>query len=134
MSKYVTEQRKNLITLFKSKPHSTFSVPDIAAALTEQEISTSAIYRNLSEMVNEGLLCKVSEKNRSGSLYQYIDPEHCVGVIHFKCESCDATFHLDRNISQMVIGIANDHHAFAVNGASAFLYGTCADCSAKLNN
>lgn len=133
MSKYRTEQRKKLITLFENNQHRTFSVQDIATALSEQDVSMSAIYRNLSEMVNEGLLCKVSEKNRSGSLYQYVDPEHCAGIIHFKCESCDATFHLDRNISQMIIGIACDQHAFAVNGASAFLYGKCEKCARKNN-
>ncbi len=134
MSKYKTEQRKKLITLFENNQHHTFSVQDIAQALSDQEISTSAIYRNLSEMVKEGLVCKVSEKNRSGSLYQYVDPTHCAGVIHFKCESCDATFHLDRNISQMVMGVAKDELSFLVNGTSAFLYGKCSNCTQKQNN
>ncbi len=132
MSKYKTEQRKKLITLFENSPHRTLSAQDIASSFDEQEVSISAIYRNLSEMVAEGLLCKVSGQNRSGSLYQYVDPEHCAGVVHFKCECCDATFHLDRNISQMIINIAKDHHGFSVNGSAAFLYGKCANCSQKL--
>lgn len=131
MSKYQTEQRKKLISLFKNKQHHTLSVHDIYLALEENDISMSAIYRNLSEMVNEGLLCKVSEQNRSGSLYQYVDPDHCAGIIHFKCESCDATFHLDKSISQMIISIAQEHHGFTVNGSSAFLYGKCENCSQK---
>ncbi len=129
MNKYSTEQRKKLISLFEGNPHQTFSAQDIAASLYDQGISTSAIYRNLSEMVKDGLLCKVSEKNRAGSLYQYMDPNHCAGVIHFKCENCGATFHLDRNISQMIMGVALDNHGFKVNGTSAFLYGICEKCS-----
>lgn len=134
MSKYQTEQRKKLISLFKGNRHRTLSVQDIAIALDGQGISTSAIYRNLSEMVRDGLLCKVSEQNRAGSLYQYVDPEHCAGVLHFKCESCDATFHLDKNISQMIINIAKEYHNFSVNGSAAFLYGKCENCIQNQKN
>lgn len=134
MNKYNTEQRKKLIQLFEGNPHHTFSAQDIASALHSQDISTSAIYRNLSEMVKEGLLCKVSEKNRSGSLYQYVDPNHCVGVIHFKCENCSTTYHLDRNISQMIMNIARDDYGFQINGSAAFLYGICEHCSKTKHN
>lgn len=133
MSKYQTEQRKKLITLFENSPHQTLSAQDIAATLCDQGISVSAIYRNLSEMVEDGILCKVSEKNRSGSLYQYMDPHHCAGIIHFKCDSCDATYHLDRHISQMIMNIAQDNFSFETNGTAAFLYGKCSKCS-KQNN
>ncbi len=133
MSKYQTEQRKKLVTLFENSPHQTLSAQDIAVALNDQSISISAIYRNLAEMVEDGLLCKVSEKNRSGSLYQYMDPNHCAGIVHFKCDSCNATYHLDRNISQMIMGIAQDSFSFEINGTAAFLYGKCSKCSHKNN-
>ncbi|MFI3208537.1 MAG: transcriptional repressor [Eubacteriales bacterium] len=129
MNKYTTEQRKKLMKLFEEHQHHTFSAQDIATALSNQDISTSAIYRNLSAMVGEGLICKVSEKNRTGSLYQYVDPVHCEGIIHFKCENCDATFHLNTHISQMVIAIAQESHDFQVNGSAAYLYGLCEKCS-----
>lgn len=132
MSKYITEQRKNLLDLFENSRHQSFSANEIQELLANKDVSTSAIYRNLTEMVKEGLLCKVSEKNRSGTLYQYVDPEHCVGVIHFKCQSCNSTFHLDKNISQMVIAVAKDAFEFNVNGKAAFLYGECSNCSQKL--
>lgn len=131
MSKYQTEQRKKMINLFENCPHQTLSAQDILSHIQDQDISISAIYRNLSEMVKDGILCKVSEKNRSGSLYQYVDPNHCAGIIHFKCDSCDATYHLDRNISQMLIGIAQDNFSFELNGSAAFLYGKCKNCSQK---
>ncbi|MFI3326432.1 MAG: transcriptional repressor [Clostridia bacterium] len=134
MSKYITEQRKVLTTLFKNNNHRTFSAAEVQQILSDKDVSISAIYRNLSEMEKEGLLCKVSEKNRQGTLYQYVDPEHCAGIIHFKCQSCDATYHLDRNISQMIMAVAKDAFSFQVNGSSAFLYGQCADCSQKLTN
>lgn len=129
MSKYQTEQRKNLISLFKSRPHHTFSAQDIVKELGDNDISMSAIYRNLTAMEKDGILCKTSEKNRSGTLYQYVDPDHCIGVIHFKCQSCNQTFHLNRPISQMIMSIAKEDFNFNVNGAAAFLYGECEKCS-----
>ncbi len=131
MNKYQTEQRKKLVSLFEGNPHQTLSAQDIATALSEHDISISAIYRNLSEMVKDGIICKVSEKNRSGSLYQFIDSEHCAGIIHFKCENCGSTYHLDKNISQMIMGIASDQFAFQVNCSASFLYGYCKNCSQK---
>lgn len=132
MSKYQTEQRKKLLSLFQNSPHQSFSAQEICAHLIEDNISISAIYRNLSDMVEDGTLCKVSEKNRAATLYQYIDPIHCDGIIHFKCLTCDNTFHLKRAISQMVIALAEEDYSFKVNGSSAFLYGQCDNCSQNL--
>lgn len=129
MSKYQTEQRKKLVAFFQKSPHQSFSVQELSDSLKDDQISMSAIYRNISEMVQDGLLCKVSDKKRSATLYQYIDPEHCEGVIHFKCQSCDNTFHLKKTISQMVIALAQEDFDFHVNGSSAFLYGECQNCS-----
>ncbi len=131
VNKYNTEQRKLLLELFQDSEHQTFSAQDIQILLKDKEVSMSSIYRNLAEMEREGLVCKVNEKNRPGALYQYVDPHHCAGVIHFKCQSCEATYHLDKNISQMIMGIAKDMHGFMVNESGAFLYGECDKCSQK---
>lgn len=131
MGKYQTEQRKKLIDFFKKSPHQSFSAQDISVYLKEDSISKSAIYRNLSEMVSDGFLCKVTEKHRSGTLYQYVDPIHCDGIIHFKCQNCENTFHLSHSISQMVIDLAREEFSFNVNRSSAFLYGECEKCSQK---
>ncbi|MFI3228009.1 MAG: transcriptional repressor [Clostridia bacterium] len=129
MSSYQTEQRKKLISIFKKSPHQSFSAQEIHNLTDPNSISLSAVYRNLVKMEQEGVLCKVSEKKRSGTLYQYVDPEHCAGIIHFKCNVCEQTFHLNKSISQMVINIAKEDYSFLINGASAFLYGECEKCS-----
>lgn len=131
MSKYQTEQRKKLLELFAKNPHKSFSIQEITDFLQDFKISTSSIYRNISEMVNDGVLHKVSEKNRSTTVYRYVDPIHCEGIIHFKCQNCDKTYHLNRSISHMVIDFADEEFSFNVYGASAFLYGECNNCSQK---
>ncbi len=129
MSKYNTDQRRILTEFFKNGNHKSFSVQDIFAEISKFGISMSAIYRNLTEMENAGIICKVFEKNRTGALYQYVDQDNCKGIIHLKCQSCDQTFHLNRHLSQMLTGMAKDEYNFTINTSLAFLYGKCDECN-----
>ncbi len=128
MSKYQTEQRQKLLKLFKMSDHQTLSARDILDKFNNEEISISAIYRNLKEMEKEGHICKVVEKGRSEALYQYVHPHSCVGIIHLKCENCDNTYHINRHISHMIINLANDDFNFTIKDTSAVLYGLCNTC------
>ncbi len=128
MSKYNTQQRKLMIDFFKNHAHKTSSVNEICEVLNEQGVSTSSVYRNIAQMEEEGIVRRVSEKNRKGALYQYIDPEHCIGVVHLICEECNVTYHLNRHISQMVANLALENHNFRLNEQSAVLYGKCENC------
>ncbi len=134
MIKYQTEQRKILLDLLEESGHRTFCVNDIHRELAYTNISISAIYRNLAELEKQGLVCKVNDKKRNGAFYQYVDPNSCKGVIHLKCQECQATFHLNRHVSQMIIGLASDEHNFFVDNSSAVLYGKCDNCSQKSHN
>lgn len=129
MSKYKTEQRKKLINLFEKNPHFSFSPQQIFNKLGQDEISMSAIYRNLSEMVDDGTVSKVRENKGSGNFYQYIDPKHCDGIIHLKCRKCDNVIHLSKSVSQMVINLSKEELSFNIDGTTAFLYGECEKCS-----
>ncbi len=129
MSKYQTEQRQKLLNFFKNSEQESFSVSDIQKNFDYEDISVSAIYRNLKTMENEGLICKVIDGKKAEALYHYVNPDICLGVIHLKCDSCDKTFHLNKHISSMVINYAKDELKFSINGLSAFLYGKCDNCS-----
>ncbi len=129
MSKYQTEQRQKLLDLFKNSGHQSFSASDILNKFGNDDISISAIYRNLKTMENEGLICKVVDNKRPESLYHYINPKSCLGVIHLKCENCENTYHLNRHISDMIMNMAKDDLKFTVSNTSAFLYGKCDNCS-----
>ena len=131
MSKYKTEQRKTLIDYFESNNHRSLSAQDIHTDLKEQGISISAIYRNLAEMEKDGIVYKVAENSRPGVFYQYIDPDKCTNLIHLKCITCDATLHLNKHISQMMVAYAKDEYGFVINCTGAFMYGECAICSQK---
>ncbi len=128
MGKYNTQQRKLMIDFFKNNAHKTSSVGEICEQLNALGVSTSSVYRNIAEMEEEGIVRRVNEKNRKGALYQYIDPEHCVGVVHLICEKCNLTFHLNRHVSQMLTNMALENYNFHINEQSAVLYGKCENC------
>ncbi len=134
MSKYNTEQRRQLLNLFEESEHKTLSAQEILNELGENIISISAVYRNLAEMRKEGIVCKISEKNRQGTRYQYVSPKNCKGIVHLKCNDCDSTIHLNKNVSQLIFAMAKDEHGFEINNSSAFLYGQCDKCSNKIIN
>ncbi len=128
MKKYNTEQRKLLIDFFKNSSHNSLSAADVYNALKDSGIGMSSVYRNIAEMEAEGIIRRVSEKTNNKSLYQYIHPEHCIGIVHLICEKCNATFHLNRHISHMLTNIALENNNFHINEGNAVLYGTCENC------
>ena len=128
MTKYQTEQRKKLVSFFKEKCHQTFSALDVYEQLKSENISKSSVYRNLAMMEQEGILHKVSEKNRKEVLFQYAKLDSCQDVIHLKCETCHEVLHFDKHLSKMITNIARDNHFFNVNN-HLMLYGECETCS-----
>ncbi len=56
MAKYLTRQRKRLLEYLSEHTDEQMSARQIADALATDEISVSAVYRNLSALEEEGLL------------------------------------------------------------------------------
>ncbi len=129
ISTYLTGQRKQLLSLFKDNMHESYSAKQVADKLKDCDISVSAIYRNLASMEKDGLLCRVASSVNREALYQYVDPHTCVGVIHLICDKCSQTHHLDKNVSSMIISMAEENFGFKVNKQLAMIYGLCRNCS-----
>ncbi len=129
INRYSTEQRKVLISFFKSNYHNSYSVKQLEKLLDNEGISKSAIYRNVAMMESEGLLCRVANDSSTEQFYRYVDPEHCNGVIHLICEKCSTTHHLNKHISEMISGMALESFGFFVDKQKASIYGICENCS-----
>ncbi len=126
---YTTDQRKILFSFFKENIHESFSVKQLELILGNEGISRSAIYRNIALLEDEGVLCRVANDKNRETLYQYIDPDKCSGVIHLKCDRCTATHHLNKYASEMISGLALENFGFIVNTQKAVIYGLCENCS-----
>ena len=128
MSRYQTEQRKTLISFFEGKSHQSFSALEIYEKLKSENISKSSIYRNISEMLEDGLLYKVYESHRKEALFQYVPSQVCQEIIHLKCQQCQDVIHFDKHISQMVTNVALESYSFKISN-NLVLYGECENCS-----
>ena len=60
----------------------------IADALAADNISISAVYRNLSALEEEGLLKRSVREGTREVFYQYIAAEECKDSLHLSCRVC----------------------------------------------
>ena len=75
MKKYDTRQRDYLISFLNEHPDQLLSVRQIAQELCAQQISLSAVYRNLSQLEAEGLIRKSVKPGSREAYYQYVGAE-----------------------------------------------------------
>ena len=128
LPKYMTKQRKALLSFLSSHADEKLSARQLEEALCGEGISISAVYRNLSELEKEG---KVRRVNNSGSrevYYQYTDGVHCKESLHLSCEKCGKTYHMNSECAKMLIENLAQSDEFAIDKASTVLYGVCREC------
>lgn len=129
MKRYSTEQRGMLLEFFKANCDRQYSVTEIAEQLRPHNISTSAIYRNISSMVAEGSLRKLSADGSRCFLYQYIDSDACSRHIHLKCEGCGQVFHMDKESMSKITEATANNSGFSIDVKRTILYGLCKECN-----
>mgnify|MGYP002627309109 CR=1 FL=1 len=66
----------------------------IAEALCDK-ISKSAVYRNLSDLEQEGQVRRSARGGEREIRYQFMAAERCRGCLHLCCTQCGRTFHMD---------------------------------------
>ena len=75
MAKYLTRQRKRLLAYLSEHTDEQMTARQIADALAADNISISAVYRNLSALEEEGLLKRSVREGTREVFYQYIAAE-----------------------------------------------------------
>ena len=128
MPKYMTRQRKALLDYLSAHADQTLSAQEIAAALENEGVSLSAVYRNLSELENEGKLRRTDKGGAREAYYQYIDADACKGSLHLQCKKCGRTFHMDATGAEQLLGVVEKTEGFAVDKTDTVLYGVCEIC------
>ena len=131
MAGYKTEQRKALYAFFNAHPDERFSAREIAAALSDEGVSLSAVYRNLSAMTAEGQIRRSVSGNGNEALYQYTAAESCFGEIHLTCTECGRTFHMSRPAADTVQAKLFSQDGFRLDRARTVLYGVCRKCGGR---
>lgn len=82
MPKYMTKQRKALLSFLSAHADEELSARQIAQTLSGEGISISAVYRNLSALEQEGKIRRVSKNGSREVFYQYTDCTACKNCLH----------------------------------------------------
>ena len=128
MAKYITKQRKLLLNFLSEHTDETLSAGQIAEALSGKEISTSAIYRNLAALEQEGKVKRSVKPGSPEAYYRYADDVHCRGHLHLSCLRCGKTVHVEETETDALAHQLAKNEGFALDREDTVLYGICADC------
>ena len=129
MSKYMTRQRKILLDFLSKHTDETLSARQIADALSKDDISTSAVYRNLSALETDGVVKRFAKNDLRESVYRYVGAEKCKNSLHLSCKICGRSIHMDDADAEQLIKNVSKHKGFTIEKSETVLYGICEDCS-----
>lgn len=130
---YNTKQRKILLDFLAENTDKQMSAEQIYESLTgagmPENISKSAIYRNLAALEQEEKIHRFVREGSRKVLYQYVGASECRNELHLACKKCGKTLHMDHEtaekLEQNLAGIQN----FIIDKTDTVLYGTCGNCA-----
>jgi Fur family ferric uptake transcriptional regulator len=128
--KRMTRQRELIVAQIFSH-HDHFDVEELLDHLRDLvqrgKVSRPTVYRTLTELVDAGLLRKITIGKRAVYEHEFGYPAHD----HFFCQNCGKLieFH-SRALEQLRDRLARQHR-FAALGHRMFILGLCSDCQAQ---
>ena len=128
MAKYLTKQRKRLLTYLSEHTDEQMTVRQIADGLAADQISVSAVYRNLSALEEEGLLKRSVREGTREAFYQYLASEECKDSLHLSCRICGRSIHLGKWETEQLLQSTLESTGFQIDKSETILYGVCANC------
>ncbi len=128
MSKYMTRQRKTLLDFLNRHADELLSVQKIADALESQDVSRSAVYRNVAELEAEGKLRRDHAGDAREVYYRYVGATECRDRVHLSCKKCGRTFHMDSGGADALTKVVEKAEGFSLDRSDTVLYGVCALC------
>ena len=133
-AKYKTKQREMLLGYFETVPGIHVTAADVCDYLKAQgaSIGQSTVYRQLENLVDEGIIKKYIIDGNSPACFEYVDRQMTCGeeCFHCKCEKCGKLIHLHcEELVQIRSHLKEEHH-FTLDPLRTVFYGLCEDCAA----
>ena len=125
--KRITQQRRWIVEQVFSH-HDHFDADELMGHLAElisrREVSRPTVYRTLGELVEAGLLRKMSLDGRSIFEHDYGYPNHD----HLYCQLCNRLIEFHSQALEDLRDAVAREHDFEVSSHRMFVTGTCANC------
>ena len=128
MTKYATRQRKALLQYLHSHADEQLTARQIGEALSGEEISASAVYRNLAALEQAGQVRRLSKSGAREIFFQYAGAEHWRDCLHLSCKKCGKTIHMDADEAERLIQSVAICDKFKIDKTDTVLYGVCGEC------
>lgn len=130
---YKTSQRKKLHDFLEEHPHGYYTVKQLVKELRTKDgnISTSAVYRNLASLVEEGVVKKYMYKSEREAYYRFTDCESCRNAIHAVCTLCGCMFHINAAVAETFHNKLKEYDDFEIDKHKTVIYGICKSCRGK---
>jgi Fur family ferric uptake transcriptional regulator len=128
--KRITQQRRSLVDhIFERHDH--FDADELIDTLgrrhADDKISRPTVYRTLNELVEAGLLRKMTLGGRAVYEHDYGYPQHD----HLYCQLCDKLIEFSSEELQELRDAVAREHNFRVTGHRLIITGVCQECSRK---
>ncbi|MCA9264479.1 MAG: transcriptional repressor [Planctomycetales bacterium] len=124
--KRLTQQRRTLVeTVFRRHKH--FEADELVEELSYgkgERVSRPTVYRALNEMVEAGLLRKMSVAGRSVYEHDYGYPQHD----HLHCQKCQKLIEFRSEELQEIRDAVAARYGFRVTGHRMIVSGICREC------
>lgn len=124
---YNTNQRNTLLKYLEIHTDEIIPVSQIIDSMLKENISKSAVYRNLAFLEDEGKLKRVSKPGTITTYYQYLDDD-CQNSIHLTCSVCGKTEHLSISNELKIEKAIKSNQDFIVDKKETIIYGVCGKC------
>jgi Fur family ferric uptake transcriptional regulator len=129
--KRITQQRRALVG-FIFERHDHFDADELIDSLnrrsdSDEKISRPTVYRTLNELVEAGLLRKMTLAGRFVYEHDYGYPQHD----HLYCQICDRLIEFSSEELQEIRDAVAREHNFRVTGHRLIITGVCEECSRK---
>lgn len=126
---YSTKQRNILLDYLKNNKNRELSISQIYDGVKDFDIGESTVYRQMSRLISDGEVKRVSGNDGKNVVYRYIDKSSgCDAHFHLKCEKCGTIIHLKCDKILPIAEHIEDDHGFSVNMAKSEILGICKTC------
>jgi len=125
--KRITRQRRLIVeTVFSHHDHFDADelIDHLQGQISRRKLSRPTVYRTLSELVEAGMLRKMTLGGRSVYEHDYGYPSHD----HLYCQVCNKLIEFHSPDLEHIRNAVAEEHQFQVTGHRMFVTGVCADC------
>lgn len=129
---YNTEQKRMITDYLKTHGDRHFTVEEISEAVGRQGAGKSTVYRQISKLLEAGVIRRFESPSSSSFVYQYAGAnEDCCRHYHLKCVKCGRLIHMKcERLDEVREHIIRDHD-FIIGYGSSVIYGECTSCASE---